>query len=77
MEEHLFYKQEVGGSILSCPDIHREWQRSVFGNGFSFDHHQWADSDIFRPSPKYEMVTVNERHHIYGSIVTTIKFPSP
>ena len=22
MEEHLLYKEEVGGSIPSCPDIH-------------------------------------------------------
>ena len=22
MEEHFLYKQEVGGSIPSCPDIH-------------------------------------------------------
>ena len=32
MEEHLLYKQEVGGSIPSCPDIHMEWQRSIFGD---------------------------------------------
>ena len=25
MEEHLLYKQEVGGSIPSCPKIHKEW----------------------------------------------------
>ena len=25
MEEHLLYKQEVGGLIPSCPDIHMEW----------------------------------------------------
>ena len=60
MEEHLLHKKEVGGSIPSCPDINREWQRSVFGGEFSFYHHQWAYGDIFRPSPKYEMVTINE-----------------
>ena len=73
MEEHLLYKQEVGGSIPSCPDIHKELRQSVFGDGCSFDHHQWAYGNIFRPSPKYEMVTVNEHHHIYASIVTTMK----
>ena len=77
MEEHLIYKQEVGGSIPSYPDIHREWRRSVFGDRCSFDHHQWAYSDIFRPSPKYEMVMVNEWNHIYASIVMTIKGLSP
>ena len=77
MEEHLLYKQEVGGSIPSFPNIHREWGRSVFGDGWYFDHHQLAYSDIFWPSPKYEMVMVNERHHIYASIVTTIKGLSP
>ena len=29
MEEHLLYKQEVGGSIPSCPDIHMEWRKSI------------------------------------------------
>ena len=77
MEEHLLYKQEVGGSIPSCLDINREWQRSFFGDKCSFDHHQWAYGDIFWPSPKYEMVMVKERHHIYTSIVTNIKGPSP
>jgi len=52
-----------------------EWWRLVFGDKGSFAHHQWAYSDIFRPSPKYEMVTVNERHHIYASIVMTMKGP--
>ena len=32
MEEHLLYKLEVGGSIPSCPDIHMEWRRSIFGD---------------------------------------------
>ena len=77
MEEHLLYKKEVSGSIPSCPDIHREWRRSIFGDRCFFDHHQWAYGDIFWPSPEYEMVTVNERHHIYASIVMTIKGPSP
>ena len=77
MEEHLLYKQEVGGSTPSCPDIHMEWRRLVFGDGNSYDHHQWAYGDIFWPSPKTEMVTVNERHHIYTSIVTTMKGLSP
>ena len=77
MEEHLLYKEEVGGSIPLCPDIHMEWQRLVFGDGGSFDHHQWAYGDIFRPSQKYEMVTVIERHHIYTSIMTTMEGPSP
>ena len=73
MEKHLLYKQEAGGSIPSCPDIHREWQQSIFGDEFSFDHRQWAYGDIFQPSPKYEMVTVNEHHHIYSSIVIPMK----
>ena len=77
MEEHMLYNQEVGGLIPSCPDIHMEWWQLVFGDGGFFDHRQWTYGDIFRPSPKYEMVTVNERHHIYASIVTTMKGPSP
>ena len=77
MEEHLLYKQEVGGSIPSCLNIHREWRRSFFSDRCSFDYHQWAYGDIFLLSPKYEMVTINERHHIYASIVMTIKGPSP
>ncbi len=51
MEENLLYKQEVGGSIPSCLDIHMEWWLLVFGDGGSFDHHQWAYGNIFRPSP--------------------------
>ena len=72
MEEHLLYK-EFGGLIPSCPDIHMEWQRSIFGDGGSFDHHQWALMTFFDPHQKYEMVTINENHHIYASIVTTLK----
>ena len=77
MEEHMPYKKDVGGSIPSCPDIHREWRWSFFSDRCSFDHHQWAYGDIFRPSPKYEMVMANERHHMYASIVTTMKGLSP
>ena len=73
MEEHLLYKQEVGGSIPSCPEIHMEWRRSIFGDRGSFDHHQWALVTFFDPHQKYEMVTVNEHHHIYASIVMTLK----
>ena len=73
MEEHLLYKQEVGGSIPSCSDIHMEWRRSIFGDGGSFDHHQWALVTFFDPHQKFEMVTVNECHHIYTSIVMTLK----
>ena len=29
MEEHLLYRQEVGGSIPSYLDIHMEWWRSI------------------------------------------------
>ena len=46
MEEHMVYKKEVGGSITSCPDIHREWQRSVFGDGWIFDHHHKLFGDV-------------------------------
>ena len=73
MEEHMLYKQEVGGLIPSWPDIHMEWRWSIIGDGGSFAHHQWAYCDILRPVPKYEMVTVNEHHHIYTSIVMTMK----
>ena len=73
MEEHLLYKQEVGGSIPSCLDIHMEWRWSIFGDKGSFDHHQWALVTFFNPHQKYEMVTANERHHIYASIVITLK----
>ena len=40
MEERLLYKKEVGGSIPLFLDIHIEWQRSIFGDVGSFDHHQ-------------------------------------
>lgn len=73
MEDKLIYRQEVIFLITSCPDIHMEWRRSFFGGGGSFDHHRWAYGDIFRPSPKYEMVKVNEHHHIYASIVIIMK----
>ena len=66
MEEHLLYKQEVGGLIPSCPDIHMEWKRLFFGDRGSSDHHQWDYDDMFWHSPKYEMVTVNECHQIYA-----------
>ena len=73
MEEHLLYKQEVGGSIPSCSDIDMKWRRSIFGDEGSFAHPQWAYGDIFWPSPKYEMVMVNERHHIYTWTVMTME----
>ena len=75
MEEHLLYKQEICGSIPSCSDIHMEWRWSIFGDGGSFDDHQWALVTFFDPHRQDEMVTVNELHHIYASIVTTLKVP--
>lgn len=77
MEKHLIYKKEVGGSNTSCPNIHMEWRWSIFGDKYSFHHRQWAYGDIFWPSPKHEMVKVNEFHHIYASLVMVIKVISP
>lgn len=73
MEENLLYEQEVGGSIPSFPDIHMEWWRSILGDRGSFYHHQWDLVTFFDPNLKYEMVMVNECHHIYASMATTLK----
>lgn len=73
MEKHLLYKEDVGGLIPLCPNIHMEWRRSIFANEGSFDHHEWALVTFFDPRQKYEMVMVNEYHHIYASIMMPSK----
>lgn len=52
-----------------------EWQRSILYDGGSFYHHQCALVTFFDPYQQYEMVTVNERHHMYGLIVMILKGP--
>ena len=62
---------------LECHHNTYTFGDATFGDESSFDPRQWAYGDIFRPSPKYEIVTVNECHYIYASIVTTMKVLSP